>query len=98
MSFSDDEVLLLEFLDDFVFIHPNLNDTFDYACADTEMITLDGEANQRALVQVWVRYRQHGIRAYVAKMRGQEPLKELRTREYELAKEFLEGFEYDRDY
>jgi hypothetical protein len=49
------------------------------------------------LVEVWVRWRFHGLRAYVAKMRGADVIKPLRSPEYEAAKTFLADWEYEPD-
>ncbi len=97
MPLSKDE--LCEFLSAFLWIYPNLNDTFGYACADSERIVLGDadESNVVVLVNVWIRYRHAGIRAYAAKIRGQEVLTELQTPEYLAAKIYLENWEYESD-
>lgn len=95
---------LLEFLQHFQSIYPYLNDTFNYASADTERISLDIDArdedyvaNGEVLVKVWRKYGVAGIRAFVAKMRGTEPLKELQDDAYRAAMTELEGWEYEPD-
>lgn len=95
-SYSEDDELF-RFLDCFHWVYPNLNDTFAYACADSERVYMDGESNQIALVTVWRKWGPAGIAAYVAKMRGTEPLQAVRTEKYEAAKAYLEGWEYEDD-
>lgn len=107
----DEHDELLEFLTLFAFIYPNLNDTFAYACADTEKIYLDVEqpfgfdseggppyvSNGEVLVRIWREYGTAGMYAFVAKMRGMDVLPRLRSPEYEAAKEALEDWTYDPD-
>jgi hypothetical protein len=76
---------LVDFLNHFHFIYPNLNDTFHYACADSERIALDGEGepdaedpmdrftDQDMLVKMWRAYGFHGIVAYCTRVRGELP-------------------------
>lgn len=73
----------------------NLNDCFDYAMADAESVYMDQEANQDALVKVFREYGFDGLMAYAAKIRGREPLRELRTPAYQQATDALDGWEYE---
>lgn len=97
MPLPTNEQLISSFLDSFLFVCPNLNDTFEYATADSEQIYLDNDGNQDMLVDVWAKFGFTGIIAYVAKMRGIDPVPELRTEDYYQAKRHLEGWEYERD-
>lgn len=85
------------FLDQMHWVMPNLNDTFAYAAADSERLYMDGESNQKKLIDVWLEFGHAGLVAYVAKVRGAEPLQEYRTKRYEAAKASLEGWEYEHD-
>lgn len=93
---------LEKFLDIFHFIYPNLNDTFYYACADTEKIYLDGENenNQKMLVDIYDNYGQAGVMAYVERM-GKDhknpPLKQLQSKDYFNAKQYLKSWNYEDD-
>lgn len=99
------ERIVREFLSSFVYIYPNLNDTFYYACADTEQTTLDmdgepwepAESNGEVLVQVWSKYGHAGIIAYYSRRRNKHPVKEVQSDDFYRAIEFLEGWEYDPD-
>lgn len=97
MPLPTNEELISSFLESFVFICPNLNDTFHYASADTEQIYLDSDGNQDMLVDVWVKFGFPGVIAYVAKMRGTEPIFEMRTDAYYQAKLHLENWQYEKD-
>lgn len=95
-----DEVIrdeLREFLDAMHWIMPNLNDTFAYATADSEKIYMDGESNTDMLVKAWRQYGHGGIRAYVAKIRGIEPIPPLRDVDYENAVLALRDWAYEPD-
>lgn len=97
MPLPTNEELISSFLDGFLFVCPNLNDTFEYATADSEQIYLDSDGNQDMLVDVWAKFGYTGIVAYVAKMRNVEPLLKHRTDVYYQAKRHLENWEYERD-
>lgn len=100
---------LLEFLSFFHFIYPNLNDTFDYAMADTEKIALEVEippyqedqlTNGEMLVELWRRFGFSGVVAFCASIRGYEPrIPDLRTYEFYDAKVYIEekGWSYEPD-
>ena len=63
-----------EMLDHIHFVMPNLNDTFHYACADTEQI----EAGEGPVMAAWWRrHRWHGLVALAAWRRGRHPLPEI---------------------
>lgn len=65
---ADDE--LARFLADLHFILPNLNDTFDYAMADSEQINVgDGEV----MADFWRRHGWHGLVAIAAIKRRRDP-------------------------
>lgn len=89
--------LLSDFLDHMHWVMPNLNDTFGYATADSEKIYMDQDTNQEMLVDVWSKYGHIGIVAYVAKMRGTEPLPQLLTPAYYQAREHLTHWNYEPD-
>lgn len=104
MNEPDDE--LVRFLESFVFIYPNISDTFGYACADTEKIYLDGDydpeteiTNQRMLVDIWRRFGHTGLVAYVATMRQQAPVRQLQTEKYEAAMKYIAeaNWQYEAD-
>jgi hypothetical protein len=93
------------FLEAMHWVMPNLNDTFAYAMADSERIYMDGESddeddaptNTDMLVRVFRNYGFGGIVAYVAKMRGAEPIKPCRTVDYENAVLALKDWTYEPD-
>lgn len=65
---------LEEFLAAHAFLLPNLNDTFAYACADSEQITVgDGEH----MARFWRDYGWHGLVAIAAVKRDRYPLAEV---------------------
>jgi len=106
-SDSGDPDELLSFLSYFAWLYPNLNDTFAYACADTERIWLDIEvddsddsyiSNGEVLVKAWREFGFSGIVAVVGRMRGQDPIAELRTEDYDLAKKSLADWEYESEW
>lgn len=76
--------------EDVAFIYPNLNDTFAYACADTERLT--------ACEELIGAYAEHGWRIFAALAafkRGKEPLPQIAdTTEYRAARARVET---DRD-
>lgn len=62
---------LARFLGSVHFILPNFNDTFGYACADTEQISVgDGEF----LAEFWRRHGWHGLVAIAAWKRDRTPI------------------------
>lgn len=62
---------LEKFLSELHWIVPNLNDTFGYACADAEKISVgDGEL----LAKFWRQYGWHGLVAVAAVQRGKDPI------------------------
>lgn len=79
---SDDE--LARFLSTVHFVMPNLNDTFAFACADTEKVSVgDGQL----LADFWRRHGWRGLVAIAAVQRGAEPLGEVAaTPEYMAAR------------
>jgi len=102
MSSWENREYLENFLNCFHFIYPNLNDTFYYACADTEKMYLDGkeENNQSMLVKVYDEFGQSGIMAYVEKMgieHKNPPLKQLQDQNYMDAKNYLKNWQYEVD-
>ena len=61
----------------------NVSDTFAYACADAEELTLSQAHEVRLLCE---KYGWDGICAWVARKRGTEPLLQFRTENYYAAR------------
>lgn len=63
----------------------NLNDTFDYACADLEFIEVD---EIQPIFKIWSKYKHHGVIAYCAVIkRKADPIKPHITDKYLAAKD-----------
>jgi hypothetical protein len=93
---------LVDFLSNFVFIYPDLSDTFSYATADVEKIYLDDWedpdvewTNMRMLVRMYRKHGRAGILAYVGRMRNADPIPPLCTDAYYAAKADLGAWAYD---
>ncbi len=70
---------LTAFLGANAFVFPNLNDTFAYACSDTEQLPVgEGEI----MAKWWRRHGWHGLVALAACKRGAHPLAAHRTDSY----------------
>lgn len=85
---------LADFIADIHFILPNFNDTFSYACADTEQISVgDGQV----LADFWRKYGWHGLLAIAAVKRKRDPLPEVAKSEkyQEAVIELMSGKEID---
>jgi hypothetical protein len=77
-SSQSDSDELADFLADLAFVMPNLNDTFSYACADSEKITVgDG----KLMAEFWRKYGWQGLAAIAAVQRRKEPVAEV-ARDY----------------
>ena len=63
-----------------------MNDTFYFACADGEDITME---EIPLLYQMWKQFDWYGLVAIVSKKRKQLPLKEVQTEEFQKALEYL---------
>jgi hypothetical protein len=65
------EMALVGLLNATAFLLPNLNDTFGYACADTEQIAVgEGEI----MARWWMRHGWQGLVAIAAMKRGKQPI------------------------
>ena len=63
-----------------------MNDTFYFACADGEDITME---EIPLLYQMWKKFDWYGLVAITSKKRKQLPLKEVQTEEFQKALEYL---------
>jgi hypothetical protein len=81
-----------QFLNDYAFcVHLNANDTFAYACADSERIAVE---DLDKLLEVERQYGHHGVTAFMSAKRNCEPLNELITAEYKAARASLDGYKF----
>ena len=82
--------LLKKFIENNVFyLTMNANDTFGFATADAVEMNVD---DIWMALQVYEKYGQDGVTAFMSKIEGAEPLKELRTNKYKLAMKHMKDF------
>ena len=71
---------LADFLAETSFVCPNLNDCFDYACADSQQITSGGDGG--VMAAFWRQHGHDGFLAIAAWARKRHPLPELQSPQY----------------
>lgn len=76
-----------------VILSLNVSDTFYYACADAEDISM---SDLSILIPAWQKYGREAVIAYAAVKRDQPPLQELITPKYLEAREYVGGLFQDQ--
>lgn len=83
---------LKQFMNDYAFwIELNANDTFGWACAESERVSVD---DLDRLLEIEEQYGADGVIAFMAAKRNCEPLGQLITPEYKAARESLKGYKF----
>lgn len=84
ISVSDDEPIVM---------YLNMNDTFGYACADSEEVTL---SEIPEVYRLWKKYGHHGLTAWSAVKRNVDPIDECKSEQYTLEmKEIMKDENFD---
>lgn len=90
MYYMDDESkfeTLMDLLSDCHYLTLNMNDTFGYACADSEEMDADDVGE---ILDIYKKYGSASLIAYASLKSGDLPIKPLRTKEFFKAKKELE--------
>jgi len=90
LHYMDDESkfeMLLELIRDCHYLILNMNDTFGYACADSEQMDA---SDVEEILHTYQKYGSATLIAYASVKTGDLPIKPLRTKEFFKAKKELE--------
>lgn len=83
----EEDILLLSIDDAMVSPWILMNDTFSYASADGEDVSID---ELPLVANIWKQYKQNGLIAWAAKKRGFQPIKKYLTGEYKIVEAAIE--------
>lgn len=76
-----------------IVMYINMNDTFGYACADSEEISVSELIEVR---DIWKKYGHHGLTAWSAVKRNVDPIDECKSEQYTLTmKEIMKDENFD---